>query len=166
MAVIKNETEFICRVEEAVRKQGYHFVCGNVDYQPNKKLGKPVDLGHHMILKMDMKVDISAEVYKDILLEKRDAFCKSNTYKNQNEWRIALYRGELSTDAYKLELGDISDIVTWIFVDKMDKLFFRKVEKKYATVDRGYYGTASREEQRDKFYRLGNNEAEMFATVG
>lgn len=77
-----------------------------------------------------------------------------------------MYRGEMSTEAYKLELGDISDIVAWVSVDKMDKLFFRKIEKKYAMVDRGYYGTVSREEQRDMFYRLGNNEAEMFATVG
>lgn len=137
-----------------------------MDYQPNKKFGKPVDLGHHIVLKADMRVDISAGAYEDTLLEKRDAFCKSNTYKNQNEWRIALYRGELSMEAYKLELGDISDIVTWVSTDRMDKLFFRKIEKKYATVGRGYYGTVSREEQREMFYRLGNNQAEMFATVG
>ena len=66
-------------------------------------------------------------------------------YADQKAWRISLYRGELSTEAYKLELGDISDIVTWVSTDKMDKLFFWKIEKKYAVKDSGYRGTVSRE---------------------
>lgn len=44
--------------------------------------------------------------------------------------------------------------MTWVSVDEMDKLFFRKIEKKYKTSDNGYYGTVSRDELRDIFINL------------
>lgn len=167
VAVIKNEQEFIRRIEAAVRALNFHFVCGNVEYQSIQKLGKPVDIGHHVLMKaQNIKIDITSDAYKDKILDKRDSFCKNMKYKDQMEWRIALYRGLASTEAYRLEIGDISDLVTWVSVDKMDKLFFRKIEKKYKTSDCGYCGTVSREELRDMFYGLGNNETEMFITIG
>ena len=167
VAVIKNEKEFIRRIEAAVKDLDHHFVCGDVEYQPPQKFGKPVNIGHHILLKArDIKIDITSDDYKDKILDKRDCFCKGMKFKDQREWRIALYRGVASTEAYRLEIGDISDIVTWVSVDKMDKLFFRKIEKKYKASDCGYYGTVSREELRDMFYALGNNEAEMFTTIG
>ena len=89
-----------------------------------------MNIGHHILLKArDIKIDITSEAYKDKILDKRDSFCKGMKFKDQKEWRIALYRGVASTEAYRLEIGDISDIVTWVSVDKMDKLFFRKIEK-------------------------------------
>lgn len=167
VAVIKNEQEFIRRIESAVRTLHFHFVCGNVEYQSIQKFGKPVNIGHHILMKAEnIKIDITSDAYKDKILDKRDSFCKNMKYKDQMEWRIALYRGVTSTEAYRLEIGDISDIVTWVSVDKMDKLFFRKIEKKYKTPDCGYYGTVRREELRDMFYTLGNNDTEMFITIG
>lgn len=167
VAIIKNEQEFINRIATAVRALNFNFVCGNVEYQPTQKLGKAVNIGHHILLKAEnIRIDITSNAYKDKILSKRDSFCKNIKYKDQAEWRIALYRGEQSTDAYRLEIGELSDLVTWVTVDRMDKLFFRKIEKKYGAVNRGYCGTVSREELREMFYKQGNNEAEMFIIIG
>lgn len=128
VAVIRNEQEFIRRIEEAVRASNFDFVCGNVEYKTIQKAGKTVAIGHHAVFKSDdiRIVDITSEEYKDKFLDRRDSFCKHIKYKNQKEWRIALYRGEKSTAAYRLELGDISDLVIWAPVDKMDKLFLER----------------------------------------
>lgn len=84
VAIIKNEQEFIRRIEVVARASNYHFVCGNVEYQPIQKLGKPVNIGHHVLFKSgNLKIDFDFDAYKDKLIEKRKPSAKMLSMKNR-----------------------------------------------------------------------------------
>ena len=99
-------------------------------------------------------------------INKRDCFDKGAQYQNQNEWRISLYRGEKSVDAYKLNIGNISDIVTWFPIDKF-KTGINENANRYGLSDfMGWYGNTNRKKMREAFYELGDCKTSLFATIG
>lgn len=85
---------------------------------------------------------------------------------NQCEWRVALYRSYKCTDAYKLDVGDLSDIVrcfkTTDIQDGIDSCLKRHM---YCDTE-GWYGTVNRREMGELFYHLGDGKTTMFSVIG
>ncbi len=157
--IIDEKAEFLRRVNRAVEKQGFMYLCGTVNYKKPKLNGKNVKEGHNIVLKCHEKADIQGGV--------GDAFVKIDKYAYQREWRIALYRGIKDTKAYTLEIGDTRDIVHWVRSEnieaEIEEMFQRKVVKH---TDDCWYGNVDRKELRKLFYQLGDNKAEMMMVVG
>lgn len=95
VAYIANEREFLRRVESAASREKYQVLCGDVRYHNLMLNGKPGHLGNQMHLMMkDRFFTIEELQRRGFSISKRDCFDKGAQYQNQNEWRIALYRGE------------------------------------------------------------------------
>jgi hypothetical protein len=99
-------------------------------------------------------------------IKRWDCFDKGCQYRGQNEWRIVLYRGEKSTVAYKLEVGDLSDIIRWFPIDQFQKNIGENVNLYGMSDLKGWYGNIHRDEMREAFYELGERKTTMFATIG
>lgn len=165
VAIIKDKNDLLRRVNEAAKKEGIDYLCGDVNYKGLKLEGRDTDVSqkNHIVLKCDALFDLA----KFNLKSKRDCLVKMDRYSWQKEWRIAVYRGVKDTTAYKLEIGNIRDIVKCVpaedLASTVDKLF-RSGEIKLS--DSCYYGNISRKELREKYYQLGDNKAEMFCFMG
>ena len=92
---------------------------------------------------------------------------KVDRYAWQKEWRIASYRGIKDTDAYRLEIGDIRDIVECVptggLASTVDRLFRFGVIKTYDDV---YYGNISRQDLKEKFISLAITRLRCFVLLG
>lgn len=99
-------------------------------------------------------------------IRKRDCFDKGVEYHNQNEWRVALYRGEQTTDAYELDVGNLSDIVCCYPVRDIQKGLADCINRNGVSDTVGWHGTIGRREMRELFYNLGNNNTTMFSIIG
>ena len=100
------------------------------------------------------------------ITSKRDCFVKMDKYTSQSEWRLALYRGIKSTEAYTLEIGSIRDIATLVKTDKLADLIdgmFKNGSIKPG-LDR-YEGNIGRKEMSELFFRLGDNKADLFVVL-
>lgn len=166
VAIVTNEMEFLRCIETAVIREKYSFICGDVQYHYHKLNGKLMLPGSHIDMLMDgINFTIEELQNKGCNIKKRDCFDKGIQYHNQNEWRVALYRGEQSTEAYKLNVGNLSDIILWFPVEQFQTAISENV-KRYGTSDiEGWYGNVSRKEMREAFYELGNQRTTMFATI-
>ena len=112
IAIITNENEFLRRIEAAVKRSHYEVLCGDVHYHLQMLNGKQSKEGPRMYLAVkDQFFKIEELQNRGFNIRKRDCFDKGIEYHNQNEWRVALYRGEQTTDAYELDVGNLSDIV-------------------------------------------------------
>lgn len=167
IAIIHDENELIRRVENAVNKNHYKYLCGDVHYHELKKDGKSTKEGDQLILKgVDQTFDIDWLRGRFDNTTSRDCFDKSAQYSDQREWRIALYRGVKDTGAYRLEVGDLKDIVT-VSTPKTLKEDIQKIINRYGVCQYdGYNGNMSRKELRKYFCDLGDNKASLFMTVG
>ena len=154
----------IRRINSAAVREKIDFLCGDVHYRGLRFEGKNIDLDqNHVVVKRDDVFDITDYNLK----AKRDCFVKMDKYSWQKEWRVALYRGVKETEAYRLEIGDIRDIVEDINAsdlnDKVGDLFKAREIKLSKS---GYFGSISRKDLKEKYYKLGDNKAEMFCFIG
>lgn len=164
VAIIKDKEELIRRINSAAVREKIDYLCGDVHYRRLRFEGKNIDLDqNHVLLKCGDVFDITDYNLK----AKRDCFVKMDKYSWQKEWRVALYRGVKETEAYRLEIGDIRDIVEGINAsDLNDKVgdLFKAREIKLS--ESGYFGNISRKDLKEKYYNLGDNKAEMFCFIG
>lgn len=161
--IVKNEQELIRRIAGKVEREKFKFVCGDVNYKAVRNSALLREK-HSIMLKARMEFDL--DDLKDKIISKRDCFDKEDIYKDQNEWRVALYRGVKSTDAYTLKVGNLRDICDWVHVENLDKYLDRMFTSKVKQGLCGYSGNVSRKELRELFYDLGDNKAELFGVIG
>lgn len=167
VAIIDNPKELLQRVRQAVLRENFDFLCGNIEYRHPTRNGIAAKEGHSLTLKADKCWNMMEEPIKSAVHLKSDAFVKTDSYQNQSEWRIALYRGMQDTNAYKLKVGNLRDIVHWVKADQLESELYRIFENKQYTFGvTGWTGTLTREEMREKFYRLGDNMVEILGVVG
>lgn len=165
VAIIKNKGELTRRIGIAAKCEEIDFLCGDIRYKGLKRDGKAVNLSnrHHMVMNAAGTYDIS-ELHPT---SKRDCFFKMDKYADQKEWRIAVYRGVKDTKAYRLEIGDIRDIVVCVptkeLVTTVDNLF--RLNQIWPS-NEGFYGNTTRDEMKEKFYKLGDNKVEKFFALG
>ncbi len=125
VAIIRDQDEFVNRIKIAVEKQGFSFLCGSVNYHPLYHNGKISEAAHrhHAVVKAELEdgksYDLKSSPFKGKLTTKYDCFDKTDKYARQNEWRVALYRGVKDTGAYRLEIGDIRDIVSYSVISSI-----------------------------------------------
>ena len=166
IAIIHDEPALIRKIEAAVRKNNFKYLCGDIHYHSLMKNGQLSREGTQTIWKAinnSFDIDTLKQRYGSII--NRDCFDKSDQYGSQREWRIALYRGIKDTSAYRLELGDLSDIVT---ICKYDDFYetVQHVMKNYGFNEfEGYNGNVSRKELKQLFCELGDNKSTMFMTL-
>lgn len=164
IVIIKDEEEFLRRINKAVNKLGYKYLCGNVIYHKEYRDGKEAKRCNSISLTGDQMIDI--EAYKDKIIDKRSCFDKIDEYSYQNEWRIALYRGIKDPNAYILNIGDIKDICEVANASNI-KLIINKIlshNPKLGLSD--YYGNISRDNLKELFYKLGDNKAQALIKIG
>lgn len=167
VAFIIDEREFLQRVGAAAGKEKYKYLCGDVRYHQQMLNGKPGHEGNQMYLAIrDRYFTIEELKNSGFSIKKRDCFDKGIQYQGQNEWRVALYRGEKSTEAYKLDVGDLSDIIRWFPVEQFQKGIAENVNLYGMSNFEGWYGNINRRDMREVFYELGEQKTTMFATIG
>lgn len=90
-----------------------------------------------------------------------------NIYAYQNEWRLALYRGKKETSAYRLEIGDIRDIVEYCRIEDLEKNIDRFLQRnEIKSAEDYWYGNIKRREMRNLFYNLGDCKGELLLEIG
>ncbi|MBQ8081012.1 MAG: transposase [Clostridia bacterium] len=144
---------------EIVYDRYHKILCEALNLQVTLKL--------FILVRSDESISLLEEPYYSSITIKRDSFNKMDRYKNQNEWRLTLYRGIKETRAYILDIGDIRDIVRY---SKMDNLT-AEIKKMALTGQlkqeyEGYYGNIQRPELRELFYKLGDYKAQMISVIG
>lgn len=168
VVAILNEHEFIKRIGKAADALGYKFLCGNVQYHDLKIGNKTVVSGHRAILEGQEKISLNGEDVQ--ILEQRDCFDKMANYQKQKEWRIALYRGERSTDAYVLKVGNLRDIVQKFSFENLSYTIDASIRKNpgclVANRMNNWYGNTTRKELSDHFYKLGDYMGTPLRSVG
>ena len=163
VVIIKDEQELIRRIARKVERNNFKFICGNVNYKGVRNESTLKDR-YHAIIKGGMELEL--DELKNEIIDRRDCFDKERIYEYQNEWRVALYRGVKSTDAYTLKVGNLRDICDWVHVENLDKYLDRMFTSEVKQGLCGYSGNVSRKELRELFYDLGDNKAELFGVIG
>lgn len=165
VVVIDKPEELISKIEKAVKRENYKFICGPVKYRKPKLNGKSARDGYSMTVKMDDMINLRD--YSSSILNNRTCFDKMDKFSWQNEWRVILYRGEKSVEPYRLEIGNIRDICHWITIDNLENEIKCCLENGVIKNKiNGYYGNASKDEVRELFCELGENKAELLAVIG
>ena len=136
------------------KKNGFKYCAGDVNYYKDIKPGV-----HGMFFNSEASFDFSKMPVP--IGQKLDSFDKTYKYKNQNEWRISLYRGVKEEKAYDLVIGDLHDIAVLTDIRCVTDNFnflLQHAELK-TNWDYGYKGNVSRDELRDLFIALGDYKA-------
>lgn len=160
--IIDNESEYLRRINKAAKDMKY--LCGRVNYHKPYLEGNESHPKHTVELKTTEKFDFSSIISNG---RKYDAFDKNYKYRAQNEWRLCLYRGERTTDAYPFNIGDLHDITHVVDTKDFLKHFLKEAQKH--TLEKGnicYYGNTNRSDLRNMFYELEDNKAWMISTIG
>ncbi len=161
VAIIKDKDEFLRRINSKAEQEGFKFITGNVTYKQPMRNGVPRDSKNAIICKSAETVDIKQ------ITSGRDAFVKMNKYAYQNEWRLALYRGKKETSAYRLEIGDIRDIVEYCRIEDLEKNIDRFLQRnEIKSAEDYWYGNIKRREMRNLFYNLGDCKGELLLEIG
>ena len=165
VVIIDDERELLRRIDSSVKKLGYKYLCGEVEYKNPKLDGKLSEISerHHLLLQSDEEVEIMSLRPGEM----RDCFTKAKKYAHQQEWRIALYRGVQDTRAYMLKAGSLRGIAHCVradeLVDELDNMFLKG---RIAPGLAGYHGNVSRQEMRELFHELGGHKAKFFMIAG
>lgn len=164
--IVKNPQEFIRRIDVAVCNQNYQYICGDVNYHPMTLNGRAIKIKHSMTLGLEKSIKIEDFLQRSKRID-YDAFDKCDSYKSQNEWRIAINNGVADEQPLRIDVGDLSDIVEKVerreLSDKMKKLF---VNFEVFPMEEGYYGNVSRIEMREAFYHLGEDKGNLMINIG
>ena len=164
--IVKNPKEFIRRIDNAISDQNYQYICGDVNYHPMTLNNKPVNNKHSITFGLDKPI-----IIKDFLKRSKrmdyDAFDKCDSYRNQNEWRIAVNNGVADEQPLRINVGNLSDIVEKVdrrdLANKMRELF---LDFEIFPMEKGYFGNVSRAEMKEAFYCLGENKGNIMVNIG
>lgn len=120
------------------------------------------------MLEAQEKIPLNGEGIQ--ILEQRDCFDKMANYQDQKEWRIALYRGERSTDAYVLKVGNLRDIVQKFSFENLSYTIDASMRKNpgclVSSGMNNWNGNTTRKELSDHFYELGDYMGTPLLSVG
>lgn len=95
--------------------------------------------------------------YNNRIAVDRDCFDKPGEYAYQNEWRVALYRGETDRQACVLDIGGIDDIAEYCLTARLNNTLeniFRNHD--YVPSHERYYGNIERYDLFQLFCNLQN----------
>ncbi len=163
VVIIKNEPEFIRRVDKHFRNTEYNYIYGDIHYQSIGKREQNTEIKHNLVLKAEDKVRINETDIKSF----KDCFFKMEGYSNQMERRLAVYRGIKETNAYIAEIGSLEDIAVLVhknkLVGKLDELL--RNDEIMPSIE-GYSGNIIRKEMKKKFFELGDGMVERLVVVG
>ena len=163
VVIIKDVEEFIRRITVAVQAKNWKYCAGDIEYYREVKDDIPVPDIPCMFIQSDYPFDLR-EMPEG---KKFDSFCKSHKFKNQNEWRISLYRGIKEEEPYTLEVGDLRDIACLTDAKFMAYEFHHLLESNgiKPNWNYSYKGNATREELRDLFIALGDHKVKLSLIV-
>ena len=169
-ALITDKEEFMRRIDRAIKRGNFKYLCGKVHYRVPEKDGIPVKRGPTIDLETkDFYFSLQELIDRGYRISRRDCFDKDIRYGRQQEWRIALYRGKKETHPYCLEVGNLSDIVQCFHASEFTKAIDYYLDsnnlESISTFD-GWYGNIERKKMRELFYELGENKTVLMATIG
>jgi len=169
VAFILNPDELARRIEAAANREGYKDLIGSVRYHQLKYSGERSKIYNQgsVLVKTDEEFDLKDAAYSIVYI--RDCFDKTDKYKGQNEWRVALYRGKKETEAYTLEVGDLSDIIYWDRAENLDSGINNALSKGVKSIPDNaprFRGNIDRIELWNKFFELGDYKAIKMIFIG
>ena len=163
--IVKNETELINRIGRAVKKLGYKYICSKVKYHTPKKDGELIRDGHVVEFTTDFEIQFN-KIPKEAVSREYDCFDKTSNMSSQNEWRVALYRGEKTIDAFVLDVGDLHDICIAVksenLVEGMKSAYGKDTP---VYLQEGYFGNINKKDFRMLFYELGDHKGTMLMRI-
>lgn len=164
--IIKNPDELVRRIDTAIRKLGYQYICGKVNYHPMTFQGSLAEPKPSITFSMDCPIEIENILQRSKRID-YDVFDKCEVYQAQNEWRIAINNHAANEQPLRIMIGDLSDIVVKVkreyLADKLSKLLS---EFRIHPLQEGYSGNISRDEMKEDFYRMGEYKGYLMATIG
>ena len=163
--VIQNPKALFTRAIEAANREGYKIICGKVNYHDAHR----GDFIQTQSAKLTWKAT-EDRTFDTMIPEAEhfyDSFDKHRKYEYQNEWRISLYRGEKTEDAYKnFYIGDLHDIA---FIRPANEIASEAGRNMLLSIinlepDRklDYMGNCGREKMRELFFELGDRKSTLF----
>lgn len=169
VAFILNPDELARRIEAAVNREGYKDLIGSVRYHQLKYNGECSKIYNQgsILLKTEEEFDLKDAAHS--IVYRRDCFDKTDKYKCQNEWRVALYRGKKETEAYTLEVGDLSDVIYWDRTENLNSGIYNALSKGMKSIPDNaprFRGNINRKELWNKFFELGDYKATKMMFIG
>ena len=165
--IILNPEKFVKKVIEAAEKSGYDVLTGPISYHPLKNGEKTIVGGSFVHFQREDSVYFGDALKVTNDIQKYDAFDKWDKYGHQQEWRIAINKHTVEDKPIRLEIGDISDIVTKCDAREFEARITKLLQKhRIRNEVTGFVGNVDREKMRDDFDFLGNEEGYILATLG
>lgn len=165
--IILNPEKFVEKVIEAAEKSGYNVLAGPISYHPLKNGEKTIVGGSFVHFQREDSAFLGEALKGTNDIQKYDAFDKWDKYGHQQEWRIVINKYIAEDTPIRLEIGDISDIVTKCDTREFETRITKLLQKhRIRNEVAGFVGNVDREKMRDDFYILGNEEGYILATMG
>lgn len=155
---------FVERVMRAVETQGFKCAMGPVSYYKESPLRDDVE--GNIVLKCREPYPISSIIPDGCTNLNIGPFSKPAKYRGQYEWRIALYRGVKSEDAYTLRVGNLKGICHLTERSNLDEDLKVAIGRPEAWINKGYYGNTTKEDLVRDFIDLGDGMAYHTVTIG
>ena len=112
---------FMRKVRTSITKtHGLYFLSGAVEYYKQTINNSVVKNDSNMLLMSLDGYQIHFNEYNKSFIW-RDAFCKIDRFKNQQEWRLFLYKDNWNTKPFILHLGNLDDCCKIISKDVIEK---------------------------------------------
>lgn len=164
--IIKNPDEFVRRIDYAMKKRNYKYICGNVEYHPITLNGAVATPKNSVVL--EAAVDLNVEsVLQRCSIKNYDIFNKCDYYEFQNEWRIVVDDNCTNKEPLKLNIGDLSDIVQSVDLLEFSKELLNGIMNcKYELFSLMDYGNITRVDMKAMFYDKGNNKGRLISMIG
>lgn len=167
VVIVLDPEKFIKKVINAANSYGYGILAGPVSYHPLTYEDKKIVGGRFAHIQRDDSVcleDLLETIGDD---RKYDAFDKWDKYRNQREWRIVINKHKTEDGPIRLEVGDLSDIVVKCDASEFEGKINKLIQKgRFCSELKDFIGNVDRAKMRDEFYRLGNKEGYVLATLG
>ena len=163
VAIISDLSEFVRRVEQKVKSDGLVYAAGPVKYHKVRHSGRTAEAyeKHHALIMREDAIPITT--IPDLKITK-DCFNKNIVYESQKEWRVALYHGSKDIDTYRLEVGDLSDIVIGTDTEHLTACIDQLLRESKIRSCIGYFG--DRKKLREELLKAGDNMVHQFMVVG
>lgn len=112
---------FMRKVRTSIAKTyGLYFLAGAVEYYKQTINNSVVKNDSNMLLMSLDGYQIHFNKYNKAFIY-RDAFCKIDRFKNQQEWRLFLYKDNWNTKPFILHIGSLDDCCKIISKDTIEK---------------------------------------------
>lgn len=165
IVAIDNIAGFLGRLRDTVALHGFDCAFGPVEYRFPNLLDPGRNIGHTILLKSET-LGLSSIFPENPPNMEYDCFIKARKYEHQREWRIALHRGVAKQKPYVLNIGSLHSFAHLVSPDQIDADAQRACYNASAWLHETYGGNATRQQLREKFFRLGNEEVYSLATIG